>query len=39
MFVVVAAAAWSVFSGIVFRIWLFVSYFVYPPQQEEITGC
>jgi len=30
MFVVVAAAAavWSVFAGIVFRIWLIVSYFV-----------
>jgi len=36
---VVAAAAWSVFAGIVFRIWLIVSYFVCPPQQDEITGC
>ena len=39
MFVVAAAAAWSVFAGILFRILLIVSYFVFPPQQEEITGC
>lgn len=40
---VAAAAAWSVFAGIMFRIWLNILYFVLilfcPPQQEEITGC